>query len=448
MAVDKKFYKTLTFLSLPIIGQELINAFVGIVDVFMIGKLGEASIVAVGSANQIFFIYWIIIFGISSGASIFMSQYWGKKDYTGIQKILGISFLLGMIVAIVFFIASISFPRTLIGFYTKDPDVIEIGRQFLIYSSVSFLMMHLSISIMAALKCAGETRLPMVATIVALGTNVALNWVLIFGNLGFPALGVVGSGIASVIARSIQFLFLTLAMYRFRFPFAGKLREYFNFDFRYIRFFFKTAIFVILNEAIWGVGTSLYQVAYKYTDTLQQTAVQISNTLQNIFAVTAFSVGSACAIMLGNKLGANDLETAKKYSVQFLRITPALGLVMGGLAILFAPQFISIFSVSDVVAEHTKNIIIVSGLLLGVRTLNFTLIVGILRSGGDSKACFYMELLSVWIVGVPLAFLGALVFKLPIHWIVFLAGFEEIVKAFIAIYRYFKGVWIRNIVTE
>lgn len=443
---DKNFYKAMIGIALPIALQNLITSSLNMVDTVMIGELGEAQIAAVGLANQYFFLFAVIMFGINSGAAIFVAQFWGKEDVQNIRRILGIALISGGVLSTLFTLGALLAPGTILRVFTEDLKVIEMGSEYLRVIALSYFITGVSLTYSFACRSIGHAKLPMVVSAIALGSNTILNYILIFGNFGFPALGVKGAAIATVIARVIEVTVLLVVIYKNNYPLAGKLHEFLDLNKEFLSKFFKTTTPVILNEGFWSLGISMYSAAYARIGTEAIASVQISNTVQNIFMVVSMGLGNACAVMIGNKIGSGDEETAVDYAKRFSIIGPLVGVVIGVALIVFSPFVLRLFSVSPAVYAASRKILIVMGLLMAIKIFNIILIVGIFRSGGDTKFSMFLEMGSVWLVGVPLAFFGARVLMLPVYLVVALVAIEEVVKMLIGMPRFISRKWVRNVV--
>lgn len=449
MLKDKKFYKTLSSVALPITLQNLVMSSINMLDTLMITMLGDANIAAVGLANQVFFFFSLILFGVNSGSSIFVAQFWGKKDVKNIRKILGLALIICGGISIVFTIGALFIPELLMRIFTNEKDVIELGVKYLRIIGFSYLITAISFSFNTALRSIGQAKIPMFISMVALVINVVFNYLLIFGNFGFPEMGIRGAALATLISRTVEMTLVLFIVYRNGNALAAKFHELFDISKDFVYSYFKTATPVIINEFFWSLGTVMYSVAYARIGKEATSAVQISNTVQNIFLVVARGMASACAVMIGNKIGANKKETAISYARTFSILGPTIGVVLGVILYLLIPFIMTLFNnVSAEVYDYTIKLLIVIAFTMNIKTINGLLIVGIFRSGGDTRFSMYLEMGSVWLVGVPLAFIGALVLKLPVYWVSVLVIFEEVVKAAIGIPRMLSNKWVRNIVEE
>jgi putative MATE family efflux protein len=442
---DKRFYKSLITIATPIIIQEFIMMFLNMVDVIMIGQLGEVSVAAVGLANQISFLLILLLFGITTGSSVFMAQYWGQKNIAGVRKVLGICLGIGLAGSLIFITAAFSIPESMLRIYSKDPEVIRLGGQYLSIVGFSYLPMVLTFSYSAALRSTENVKPPMFASIIALSLNTLLNYTLIFGNLGFPELGVQGAGIATVISRLLESTILLLIVYIKRTPAAARIRELINFNLEYLRTYFKTVLPVILNEVFWSLGITTYNIIYARINTASVAAVNIASTVESVAFVLFFGIGNACAIMVGNLIGSKKEDRAFLYARRSLVLTISGGFIIGLLVFISAGWIPSLYNVSEETLQYTHNILRIAGLTIWIRASNITLVLGILRSGGDTRYTLFIELVCIWGIGVPMALLGAFVLHMPVYWVYLLVQGEEIVKMILGITRLFSKKWIHDL---
>jgi len=436
------FYTSLLLLALPIIAQEFINAGVNLADFMMIGSLGLDPMNGVGLAGQLTMIFTLVLFGVNSGSSIFMGQFWGKGDKASIHKVMGIAFVTNLSAAFLFALAAIFLPETILRVYSNEPEVIRLGALYLRIIGVSYLFSGISTTINASLRSIGQTKIPMFTTLVALCSNVILNYLSIF----IFHWGVVGVGISTVTARVLEIAAQLIIVRRLHLPIATRFKRYFTADAAFIKNFFALAIPVILNESMWGLGTSLYNIAYKACGNEAQGAIQIGGNLQSVFNVLGFGVGSACGILLANLLGAGERDKAIKGGWRGLILSCGISAVMACILLAVSPLLIGFYDVPQAVKDSARlTVFVVAGGLI-FKTYNFTAIVGVLRSGGDTRFCLFADVFGVWAFGVPAAFLGAMVFKLPIHIVLLLVYSEELFKCVAVTWRIRKGKWAATLV--
>ncbi len=442
---DKIFLKSMFAIALPIALQNLISTSVNMVDTLMITSLGEASLAAVGLANQVFFFYALITFGINSGSSIFISQYWGKQDTINIRRILGIALFLSISVGVVFTIIAFFFPSSLMRIFIDDLEVVKLGADYLKLASFSYIITAISFSYSIALRSTGRPNIPMISAFLSFITNTVFNYILIFGKLGFPALGVRGAAIGTIIARLVEFSFLIYTIYKTKGVLAARIKDLIDWNREFINKYLKTVSPVIFNEAFWSLGQIMYSIAYASIGKEATAAIQLTNTIQNVFFVLIRGLANACAVMIGSKIGADDKEGAYDYAINFISLSTMLGLGLGAIMALTPDLTLKIFSIEPELYELTKKILIIMGLTFFIRTYNSTVIVGVLRGGGDTNFSLYIEMGSVWLVGVPLAFIGAKVLNLPVYFVFLLVTIEEVLKLVISLPRILSKKWIKDL---
>lgn len=443
---NKEFYSAMLAIALPIAMQNLISSSLNMVDTLMIGRIGETEIAAVGLANQYFFLLILVLFGVNSGATIFTSQYWGKDDIPNIKRVMGIMLILGGGMSLIFTGAAFFFPSFILGLFTKDLTVVRQGGEYLRVVSLSYFITAISFTYSFTLRSIGQAKLPMVVSGISLLSNTILNYLLIFGNFGFPQMGVAGAALATLLSRVLELILIISIVYGQRMEIAASMREMLDIPSALFMQYMKTGMPVILNEAFWSLGVVMYTVAYARISTEAIASVQISNTIQSVFTVVAFGLGNACAVMLGNAIGAREEEKAIDYAARFAILGPVVGILLGILIFTSSGFILSLFNVSEEVYINARYILMIMSFFVSVRIFNTILIIGILRSGGDTTFSLVLELCCVWLLGVPLAFLGSMLLKLPVYWVVALVACEEIIKALFGIRRVISKKWLRSVV--
>lgn len=443
---DKNFYKKLLTIAFPITLQNLISSSLNIVDNVMIGSLKETAIASVGLANQYFFVFMLLLFGLNSGCNIFIAQYWGKRDVKNIRRVLGISLCIGCTFAIIYTILALLFPRVILRIFTDDIKIISLGSDYLRIVCFSYVLTAITFSYGFACRSIGNPKLPMYISAIALLCNTFLNYILIFGHLGFSPMGVKGAALATFISRAVETTLLLKIIYARKEVLSAKISELLDLSKEFVLRVLKTISPVVLNEGFWSVGTSLYSAAYARIGQEAIASVQIASTLQNLFMVISMGIANACAIMIGHNIGKNKLDEAIVDSKRFSILSPLIGLFVGLAFYLASPFILSLYDITQTTYTNTIYVILVMCIFMAFKVYNTTLVVGVLRSGGDTKFSLFLEMGSVWLIGVPMAFLGALLWKLPIYWVVALVSLEEIVKSFIGFLRVASKKWLRSVI--
>lgn len=443
--MNKQFWKKVLIIGFPVAIQNLINTTVNMVDTFMIGSLGDEYVSAVGLANKIFFVMNLLIFGIVSGCSVLLSQYFGKKDEKNLNKTFGFMMILSIIGSLLFFIAALLIPRQLMMIFTQSDKLIEIGSSYLKIVSISYVFTAFSMATGMLLRSINKAKAPMYFTIISVLVNVLFNYIFIFGSFGAPRLLANGAAIGTIIARIVEFTLILL------YVIFGKLNVKLNFkdiisiDSYTIKKNLKFALPVIINELGWGLGTTMYSVIYGHMSDDVVAAMTISTALEDLVYALLFGVSTACAVIVGNQLGANDLEGAQKTAKKLLIAGIGLSAILAVVLIALINPYILLYKANDNVIADIKKVCIAYAFIMPARTFNLIMIVGILRSGGDTLFSMIMELACLWGVGLSLGTIGAFVFKLDVLYVYLLFETEQFVKVVVGFIRYRQKKWVRNI---
>jgi putative MATE family efflux protein len=443
---DKEFFPTLLRLAAPIALQNLIIFSMGMVDIIMIGQLGETPVAAIGLAEQPFFLFVLLLFGISSGAAIFTAQFWGRKDIRRIRSVLGICLLLSLAASLVFTLVAIIIPDQVLSLYSTDAAVVKLGSRYLRIVGLSYVATAITYGYSAVLRSMESARLPLITSLISLSFSTGLSYGLIFGRFGLPQLGVTGAALAICLARYLECILLLSIIYSRKLPVAATIREMLDLKAISLGQFFKTTGPVILTEMAWSLGITTYHAVYARIGTEAIAAVNIAVTIDRVLFVAFLAMGNACAIMIGNRIGAGELARAEAHAKRFLILGPIGAVIIGLVVLASADTILSLYQVSDLTLTYAHNILRVMALTLTIRVLNLLLLIGILRSGGDTRFALAVDALIIWGVGVPLAFIGAFFLHLPVYGVFLLVMTEEVIKLGLGLWRFFTGKWIHDLV--
>lgn len=443
--VDKEFFSNMLKIALPIMIQNLVTSSLNMVDTIMVGKLGEVEIAAVGIANQYFFFFSMILMGLCGGISVFISQYWGKKDFINIKRILGLGLISITLVSVVFMALGFINPGKIVALFNKDSIVIDLGGKYLYIVLYSYIFTGLTFVYSYSLRSIGNTIAPLVVNIAALLCNVFFNYILIFGKLGAPALGVEGAALATLIARAVEAIILLYLVYKNNGVFAANLKELISIDLNFTKKSYKIILPVLLNDVFWALASIIYSVVYGRMGTGATAAVQIVNTVSNMFMVVTFGLASASAIMIGNSIGEGKEDLCIDYAKKYLRVSLIVSIVLGIILALSSPLILNLFNVSSDVRNSTLIMLYIISFIFIVRVVGMVIIVGILRGSGDARSALRIEGFTMWFIGVPLTILGAFIFKFPVHLVYGLAIIEEVVKCILGLVRLKSRKWIINV---
>jgi len=469
---DRLFLNKMIMIALPVALQNLLNTVTNMVDTIMIGSLGASAIAAVGLANKYFFVFGLLVFGICSGSGVLAAQFFGNRDLKNIRKALGLTLIFASAGAVLFMIPGIFAPGIVMRIFTTSPKAQALGALYLRIVVFSYWFNAVNVSLTLMMRTVGEARKPVLTSILAIAVNIILNYALIFGRLGAPRLGVAGAAIATLAARIIEFMALIAVISFVKVPkdferhvrqdakqpvtsadgsiyvFRCRLSDMTGWSRQFMSSFFRTALPVILNEFMWGLGTTLYSVAYGRMGDDSVAAVTIATTIEEMVTVLWFGLSAATSVILGNELGAGQLDEAEDHAAKFCVVSVVLSVLMMVLLWFMRRPILTLFDIGPEVSDMTVRILDMLLLVFIPKMLNYIIIVGILRAGGDTRWCLFIDTSGVWLVGVPLAFLGTLLWHLPIHIVYFLVCTEEIYKMFFGLWRVSRKKWLRNIAIE
>lgn len=444
---NSQLYRKLARIAVPISIQGVVSATLNLIDNLMVGFLGEADLVAVGIASQIYFIHYLILYGFTSGTATFMAQFYGAKDYKNIRKVVGFSIVVALCIAIIFFTAGFFFTDKILGIYSNDPRIIEMARPYVKIGTANFFFLAVSVPLEMAFKATQQTRVPLIVSTVVFSTNTCLNYIFIFGKFGAPAMGVAGAALATAIARFLEVLISLIFAHRKSNCFHGSYSEFFGWKKEMVLRIVKNSMPTTLNELLWSVGQSMYVAAFSRIGTTAYAAYQAAASINSIFSFAAFSVGDAALILVGEKLGEGEGEQTYLLGKKLLKIGTVLGIIVGILLVLAAKPLVGFFSLTALGKTYAFRILVIYGLCMGLNLYNGINITGTLRGGGDTRFAMVAECSCVWIVAVPLAFLASQVLHVPIFIAVLMIKAEEVVKCVILTKRFISKKWVNNVIT-
>lgn len=450
------FIRKVIRIGTPIALAQLTTSLLGIIDMFMVSNLGNIAVEAVGVSANFTFLLIMIEFGFFSGLAIFIAQYWGSKEINNIHKVFIITLIIGAIISLLFFTFAFFAPKMLIGIFDHNslPSASESFRQYgsdyLKIAAFSYFTMTITFAIGMLMRSVEKVGYPQIIAIGTVILNTFLNYILINGNFGFEAMGVKGAALATTLSSALGAILLVgYLVFSKEAVFRIKFVEYKNITSDFIKKLYKKALPVAINETIWGLGMSFYLIAFAFIGEEVISSIVISNLIMGLFWSFNAGLSSACAIMLGKKLGENKLELAKKWGLNFTILGVIAGIVLGALLFIFSNSIASMFRhLPNNVTSNISLILKVFSFYIPIKFTNALQIVGTLRSGGDTVYSLIAEIIPLWLIGVPLAFILSIYSNLPIYWIVAIVNIEEIIKLFLLLWRFFSYKWVKNLTLE
>lgn len=443
---DRAFLRELLVIAIPISFQQLITASLNMIDVIMVGQLGETAIAALGLSNQVFFVFILILFGTTSGMAIFTAQYWGKHEIEPIRKVLGMSLIVSISVAILFSIVAVLLPETALGFYTRDAAVIELGSSYLRIVGFSYIPVAVATAYIAVMRSIQLIRITVIATVSALVFKTILGYGLIFGIGGLPALGVRGAAIGTAAGWTLELALLLVLVYAQRTPLAANPLTFFRFDRAFFIRVLKTAMPAMANELFWSLGITTYNAIYAHIGTDAIAAINVNATIEELGFVVFIGLGNACAVLVGNRIGAGQREEAHEIVRRAIILGVFFALSVGALVTFLRDIVVGLYELSPGGVNNVRWLLTVMAATLWLRMFNFTVFIGALRAGGDTRFALLMEICSIWLIGVPAAYVGAFVLHLPVYLVYLMVMLEELAKVFVSGWRYRSRRWVHDLV--
>ncbi len=446
-APQDNFYPQIVKLVVPIVIQNLLSAAVNSADVVMLNEVGQSSISAVSLAANYAGVLFMIYYGLGTGASMLSAQYWGKKDIQAIRVIEGIALRFSLIVSLCFSAFALLAPNLMMRLFTNDAELIAIGAEYLRVMSVTYLCWGVVEIYLAILRSIGRVTVSMVLNVMTFSLNILLNAVFIFGLFGAPKLGAKGVAIATAASRIIE---LTGCIVVSLFNKDIKLNPAYLFIRNKLLFkdFVRLSLPAAGNDVAWSVAFSMYSVILGHLGSDAVAANSFVVVVRNFGTVLCFGTASAGGILLGNVMGAGDMEHAKTYASKLMKLTVITGVIGGALVLAVTPFVLYFADLSDTAMHYLKYMLLINTYYIMGTAVNTTLIAGVFRAGGDSRFGLICDTIDMWCYAVPLGFIAAFVFKLPVLVVYFLLCTDEFVKWPWVIKHYRSGKWLKNITRE
>jgi putative MATE family efflux protein len=445
LKLSNEYINGLIRFAVPISIQVLITSLLSFTNMIMIGQLGDTAVAAVGLASQFFYLLNQVLLGVSNGSAIFTAQFWGKDDKKSIYKVMGLGLSSSSVITLIFMLTVFFFSQPILDLFTKDIQVQTQSSEYLRIASLSYIAMAITLNYYALFRSTGYVNLTMFVAIMGLVLEVLLNYTLIFGNFGMPELGLKGAAIGFCAARFFECGLILLITYSGKYLQAVKFGEMFGASPVLVRQFFSISLTVALTEMLWALGITTYQVIYARMSTESIAAVNIANTVVGLAFVYVAGIAGASNILIGNHIGRGEEKTAYLYGKRALILGAYGAVLMGGVILLFSGTIVALYNVSSTVKQYVQIILAMSAFVLVIKVSNSLIKTVILRSGGDTRFSFFLDICCLWMVGVPTVFLGAFVFHLPVYYIFLLTMIEEVIKLAIGLIRFRSGRWIKNL---
>lgn len=455
MKREPGFYANIVALALPIVLQNLVTSALAMADTFMVGLLGEIPMAGLTLANIPFYALQMFFFGVQSGSAVLISQYWGKGDRKAINRILSLSWLVVGLVSILFSVILLADPYRFMSLFSNDPAAVDVAARYGRIVCISYILNGITLVYVGAHRSMENPKLGLYMLSASMLTNTFLNWILIFGKLGAPKLGIEGAAIATLISRCVELVIMFLHIARSR-HFVLDVPSLLHPGRETAVKLFTYATPVILNETLWGIGTGLYPTIMGHMENSTEilAAFTVSGNIEKLALVALIGLSATAAIIIGREIGAGRIKTVYDVGLALNVLSTIVGLVVGlvmlALSWTLVPRYIfPLFQLSDSTSRIALVMLTMIAVMMAPRAFNFTNIVGVLRGGGDVRAATVIDLLPLWLISIPAAALFGLVLNWGVFGVYVAISLDQLVKFFIGIWRLRSGEWINDLtVTE
>ncbi|ELC8465613.1 MATE family efflux transporter [Clostridium perfringens] len=445
---DKRFYRLLFSIALPIAVQNLITFMVSMVDTLMVGALGEIQLSAVSIANNLFFVLTILMFGLAGGSNIMISQYWGKGNVKTIHKILAIMYRVCLLITGIFIFIALFLPKYFMGIFTTDKAVIDFGASYLRIVCIGYLFYSITNCTIMMLRSVKTVSISIIVYTASLVVNSILNWIFIFGNLGAPELGIRGAAIATVCARITEFSIVLVFMFIYERKIGLKIEHLLKLDKEILKDYVGLCTPVLCNELLWTIGASMISVIVGRMGTEVVAANSINGVAHQFVTVFIFGMSNATAVIIGNTIGEGKKEKAKEYAYSIGIFSVVMGCISGLMILLIKPFVVNFYNVSYSTKLIAMEIMTVTSGIIVFQSLASNFMMGVLRGGGDAKFVLINDLIFMWLVAIPGGFFVAFVLELPVALVFLVIKCDEILKSLTSVYRVISGKWVNDVTKD
>ena len=444
----RKFYKTVLALVVPMALQNLINVGVTAADVIMLGAVGEKALSGASLAGQIQYIMTLFLFGLTSGATVLTAQYWGKGDRDAIEKILGMAVKAAVCVTALFTVSALAVPELLMQVFTNDPVVVSEGVKYLRIVAFTYIMMGVTQAYLYIMRSVERVVVATVVYLLSLICNIIMNAIFIFGLLGLPKMGVAGAALGTLCARILEVVLVAIYARLFNREIRLRFKYVLHTDKILFSDFMRYALPVVVNEVLWGLGTAANTAILGHMGSAAVAANSVAQVARQLATVVSFGLSSAAAIYLGKTIGERKFDHARAYAKRFIILSVVMGVIGGGLILIASPVVISFLSLSATARYYLKMMFYVMSYFVIAQAFNTTMVVGIFRSGGDTKFGLIMDVSTMWGCSILLGALAAFVLHWSVPAVYVLLMSDELIKAPITLIRYRSFKWLKDVTRD
>lgn len=442
---EKRFYTSFLSLLIVISLQNLISLGVSLVDNVMLGTYNELALSGAAIANQIQFLLQMIIAGIAGGIGVLGAQYWGKGETEPIKKIISVGMKFALLAGLIFFVLSFFIPEKVLGLMTNDQNVIAEGVKYMRIMSVTNIIFSISNTLVWSLRSVETAFIGTIMAAVTMVVKIFFNYCLIFGNLGFPEMGIKGAAVATLIGWSVELVIILIYMRFIDKKIKATLKSIFEFDFTYLRDYIKTSLPVILSGSLWGLAMAAQTSILGHMSDTAIAANSIASVVFQVAAVLSLCSASAAGVIMGKTVGENRFDMVKPYTVTLQVLFVLIGIISASILFLLKDAIIGIYAVSDETRKMAVDFMIILSITVLGTSYEYPVAGGLIQGGGDTKYAFFVDLIFMWGFTIPLSALSAFVFNLPPVYTFFFLKSDQLIKCIPNAIRCNRYKWVRQL---
>ncbi len=442
----ESFLASVVGIAVPVGLQSMLQSSFSMIDQLMVGQLGSTAVSAVGVAGRPAFIYSVILGAAATIAGIMISQYLGMEDRNMADRSLSVNLTAAAALALLFTVLCALFPEQIVGLYIEDdPAILVAGRNYLLCILWTYLPMGISSILAVMVRCLGRAVWPLAAGIASAVVNTVLNYGLIFGHFGLPALGVTGAAAASIISQFVNMLLMLVIFYLVRLRGQKDFRFSLSLGTGGYRQYLMMMLPILIAELLWSLGQNVNTFIYGHLEKGDLAAMSMTGPIQGLFIGALSGVSQAAGILIGKRLGANEYEEAYWESKKLIGYGLAGSLLLSALLICLRRTYVPLYNVEPGVRETAARLLLAFALLAPVKVTNMILGGGVVRSGGKTAYIMAIDIAGTWLIGVPLGLTTAFLFHLPVEWVYFLLSQEELVRLAMTLMVFRRRGWMNRL---
>ena len=442
---DKTFYRTLFSMMIVVALQNVVTYSVNMVDNIMLGRLSQEALSGAATVNQIFFMVDQFALSIGNTLVAIAAQYWGQKKLQPIRTLTGIALKLGLIVSAVIIAICAFFPDQVLRIFTNSPEIIAEGKQYLFIIMWTFALFIVSNILMAALRAVGTVKIAFYTSVVSLCINAFGNYVLIYGKMGFPQLGIRGAAISTLIARIAELLIVVIYIAKVDKKLNLFHRDLFKFNRDLKRDYTKVYIPIMISQVLWGVSVPMQTAILGHLSADAIAANSVATTFYQYLKVVVLAMSATSAVLIGNAIGRGDMRRIKSDARTISVIDVAVGICLGLALIALRKPLLSLYNLDATATDLALTLIVLMGFIMMTMSYQMPVSFGLIQGGGDAKFTMKMNMISTWCIVMPLSFMAAFWWKLPVPLVVLVIQSDQIFKCLPTFIHFRKYTWMKKL---